>query len=283
MKFRSFLGCAAIAAVTVLTGCATGRQNVLVSSRSSAHPGPADACGDCCDTPAAAAVYEMRIYHPAPGKAEALNARFRNHTLKLFKKHGMENVAYFTPTAAGDDTLYYLLRYPSREAREASWKGFMADPAWQAAWKASEVNGSLVSKIESIFLQTTDYSPALRKGNVSGKGVFELRTYTTPAGRLANLDARFRDHTVKLFEKHGIHNWAYFHRTADQPEAATTLTYFVTHKSQDAAKASFAAFGQDPAWKAARAASEQAAGGSLTVPGGVKSVFLKPTDYSPTK
>ena len=74
----------------------------------------------------------------------------------------------------------------------------------------------------------------------------------------------------------------YFHKMADQPEGDRTLLYFLTHKSQEAAKASFAAFGKDPAWKAAREASEKAGGGSLTVAGGVKSVFLVPTDYSPT-
>lgn len=110
-----------------------------------------------------------------------------------------------------------------------------------------------------------------------------MRTYTTPPGLLPNLDARFRDHTVALFQKHGMKNWAYFHKAAGQPEANATLLYFLSHKSQDAAKASFDAFRKDPTWVAAREASEKKAGGSLTVKDGVKSVFLVPTDYSPTK
>lgn len=80
-----------------------------------------------------------------------------------------------------------------------------------------------------------------------------------------------------------MHNYAYFHKMPDQPEADVTLLYFLTHQSEAAAKASFGAFGQDPAWKEARAASEKKAGGSLTAKDGVKSLFLRPTDFSPTK
>jgi hypothetical protein len=289
VNLRSFLTSASVAVVALLTGCATsGRPNILVSSHSSAHPGPAgescDACGkDCCDTKSPKAVYELRIYHIAAGKAEGLHNRFRNHTLKLFKKHGIESIGYWMPADEKDQRLHFLLRYPSRDAREASWKAFVADPDWQSAYKASEANGKLVDKVENPFFVETDYSPKVKTGNVSKGGVWELRDYTTPAGRLANLDARFRDHTLALFAKHGMGNQGYFHVMDDQAGAGTKLVYFLTHKSQDDAKASFSAFGADPAWKAAREASEKAAGGSLTVPGGVKSTFLKPTDYSPTK
>ncbi len=139
-----------------------------------------------------------------------------------------------------------------------------------------------MAKAENPFLVETDYSPKVRTGNVSKGGVWEMRTYTSTPERLSHLDARFRDHTIGLFSKYGMGNQGYFHKMADQPEGDRTLLYFLTHKSQEAAKASFAAFGKDPAWKAAREASEKAGGGSLTVAGGVKSVFLVPTDYSPT-
>jgi len=226
--------------------------------------------------------FEMRTYYAPPGKLDDLHARFRNHTMALFKKHGIENIGYFVPVENTNNALVYLLAYPNREARDASWKAFMADPDWKAAHKASEANGKLVAKIEQIFLQTTDFSPALKTGDISKGGVFELRTYTTPPGLLPNLDARFRDHTVALFKKHGMKNWIYFHKTSDQPAADTTLLYFLAHSSQAAAKASFDAFRKDPAWIAARVASEQPSG-SLTVKDGVKSFFLTPTDYSPTK
>src|SRR5262245_47636754 len=88
-----------------------------------------------------ARVYEIRIYYAAPAKLEALQARFRDHTMKLFEKHGMVNIGYWVPLENTDNKLIYILAYPNREAREKSWKGFMADPDWQKAYKASEVDG----------------------------------------------------------------------------------------------------------------------------------------------
>jgi len=226
--------------------------------------------------------FEMRIYYAAPGKLDALHARFRNHTTQLFAKHGMTNVGYWVPSENPDNKLIYILAYPSREAREKSWQGFSADPEWQAAHKASEVEGRLVAKAESIMLSLTDYSPAPQI-DTSGERVFELRTYTATPGNLARLHQRFRQHTVNLFAKHGMTNLAYFQLAADQPAADATLIYLLAHKSPAAAAASFGSFRQDPAWIAARSASEVEGGGSLTTPDGVKSEFLVPTDYSPWK
>lgn len=226
--------------------------------------------------------YELRTYYAAPGKLDALHARFRDHTCKLFEKHGMVNVGYWVPLDNPDNQLIYLLAYPSREARETSWKNFMADPSWQEAFRKSEENGRLVVKVESIFLTATDYSPPIQP-TVAGPRVFELRTYTAAPGRLDALHARFREHTVKLFAKHGMQNIGYWTPMPDQKGADNTLIYLLAHQSREAARESFAAFGRDPEWLAARKASEEKAGGSLTVPGGVKSVFLQATDYSPMR
>jgi hypothetical protein len=105
--------------------------------------------------------FELRIYTASEGKLEALHARFRDHTNKLFVKHGMDLVGYWTPVdgAESKNTLIYILGYPSKEAREKSWADFQADPDWKAAKAASEVNGSLVAKVETKFLSPTDYSP----------------------------------------------------------------------------------------------------------------------------
>ncbi len=227
-------------------------------------------------------VYEMRVYYAAEGKLEALNARFRDHTVKLFEKHGIENIGYWEPIENPERKLIYFLAYPSREAREASWKAFKEDPEWQKAQKASEVDGKLVAKVETKFFKATDYSPAI-KADAKGDRVFEMRIYTASPGNLKALESRFRDHTVKLFEKHGITNIAYWTLMEDQEGADSNLTYIVAHKNQEAAKQSFAAFGKDTEWKTALKSSEEKAGGSLTVPMGVKSVFMKPTDYSPLK
>ena len=108
-------------------------------------------------------VFEMRTYYAAPGKLEDLQARFRNHTVKLFEKHGMTNIGYWVPVdektgQPTGNTLVYILAFPSLEARQKSWDGFRADPAWDAARNESEKNGKLLEKIDSVFLKATDYS-----------------------------------------------------------------------------------------------------------------------------
>lgn len=227
--------------------------------------------------------FEMRTYFAAPGKLDDLNARFRNHTLRLFEKHGIENIGYWTPIDNPDNKLIYILASPSKEARDKSWKEFFADPDWQSASKASEANGKLVSKVESLFLTATDYSPAVKASAGNGSRVFELRTYTTGKDLLPNLNARFRDHTLKLFEKHGMQNFGYWNLMAKQKDADVTLVYILAHKSKEAGEESFKTFRADPDWVTARKASEDKAGGSLTIPDGVKSVYMIPTDYSPTR
>ena len=225
-------------------------------------------------------VYEMRTYWAAEGKLDALHTRFRDHTAKLFEKHGMTNVGYWVPLENSERKLIYFLAYPTREEREKSWKAFLADPQWQKAQRESEVNGTLVDKVESRFLQLTDYSPTV-KPSKKGERVFELRTYTTTPGNLGALNDRFRDHTMKLFEKHGMTNVAYWNLMPDQEGADNTLVYILAHASKEAADKSFAAFRSDPDWVADRKASEEKAGGSLTTKDGVKSVFMRATDYSP--
>jgi hypothetical protein len=106
-------------------------------------------------------VFELRTYTAAPGKMDALHTRFREHTNKLFEKHGMTIIGFWSPTDAkeAEKKLIYVLAFPSREAARKSWKEFGADPEWRAAMKASEVNGKLVDKVESIYMNPTDYSP----------------------------------------------------------------------------------------------------------------------------
>jgi len=227
--------------------------------------------------------FEMRVYYAAPGKLDALHARFRDHTCRLFEKHGMQNIGYWVPLENPDNKLIYVLAYPNREAAKASWKNFMADADWQKAWKESEKEGKLVAKFESTFLAGTDYSPEIKTGPSSEPRVFELRTYKCSEGNLPNLNARFRDHTMKLFSKHGMAHIGYWTPTDEKQGASDTLIYILAHRSKEAAEASFKSFRADPDWIAARKASEEKAGGSLTAPDGVKSVFMKATDYSPIK
>jgi len=106
-------------------------------------------------------IFELRTYTASPGKLDALNARFREHTNALFEKHGMTVIGFFTPLEGDrrNDTLVYILAFPDRAARDASWKAFRDDPEWVRVKAESEVNGSLTVKIESVVLGPTDYSP----------------------------------------------------------------------------------------------------------------------------
>jgi hypothetical protein len=106
-------------------------------------------------------VFELRTYTAPEGKLAELHARFRNHTMRIFKKHGMENIAYFAPQDAplSQNTLVYLIAHPSREAAKQNWAEFQKDPEWQKVANESQVNGKIVAKVESVFLDATDYSP----------------------------------------------------------------------------------------------------------------------------
>ena len=225
--------------------------------------------------------YELRTYYANEGKLDALNARFRNHTVALFEKHGMTNVGYWVPLENDANKLVYLMAYPSREARGTMWKAFFNDPNWKAAYQASVANGKLVKRVDSLFLKATDYSMFTNPAKADKERVFELRTYTTNEGKLDGLNARFRDHTVALFEKHGIENIGYWTPMDSKHGRDNKLIYLIAHKSVDGRKAAFGAFGKDPKWQAARKASE--VNGRLLVRKGVQSLMLKPTGYSPMK
>jgi hypothetical protein len=106
-------------------------------------------------------VYEMRIYTCNEGKLEALKARFRDHTIEIFKRHGMESVGYWVPQDGekSKTTLIYIITHASRDAAKANWAAFSADPEWKKVAAASEVDGKILAKPpESIFMDATDFS-----------------------------------------------------------------------------------------------------------------------------
>ena len=131
----------------LMVGFAAGR---LTSDGASAH------------AQAGNRVFELRTYTTNEGKLPALQARFRDHTLKFFTKHGMTNIGYWTPQDAplSQNTLIYIIAHPSREAAKKSWAAFQADPEWQKVAAASQVDGRILSKApDSVFMDATDYSP----------------------------------------------------------------------------------------------------------------------------
>jgi hypothetical protein len=107
-------------------------------------------------------VFEIRTYHCFPGRLDALHKRFREHTMKIFEKHGMTNVAYWTFEDSPDkeNTLIYVISHASREQAKRNWAEFGADPEWKAVSAASEADGGkIVEKVDSVFVDATDYSP----------------------------------------------------------------------------------------------------------------------------
>ena len=105
-------------------------------------------------------VYELRTYTAADGKLEALKARFKDHTLRIFKKHGMENIGYWVPQdpVLSKNTLIYILKHPGRAEAEKHWTDFQNDPEWKKVAANSEVNGKLVLKVERVWLDPTEFS-----------------------------------------------------------------------------------------------------------------------------
>ena len=109
-------------------------------------------------TAQAGKVFELRTYTTHEGKLPQLLSRFENHTLKLFEKHNMTNIGYWTPTKE-KNTLIYIISHESQAAAKKNWKSFIADPVWTEAYEASRVNGPIVTKLTSNYLTSTNFSP----------------------------------------------------------------------------------------------------------------------------
>jgi hypothetical protein len=105
-------------------------------------------------------VYELRTYTCNEGKLEALKTRFRDHTIEIFKRHGMESIGYWVPQDGekSKTTLIYILAFPSREAATKSWDAFKNDPEWKKVAADSEANGKIVKSVESVFMDPADFS-----------------------------------------------------------------------------------------------------------------------------
>ncbi len=220
--------------------------------------------------------YELRIYYSPQGKLDALIKRFNDHTTKLFEKHGMENIGYWVPTANTTNALYYILAYPSKEARQKSWQAFGSDPEWRKVQGESEQAGKLVDSVKSVFMSNAGVIANVNSGSLGP--VYELRTYHCFPGRFPNIVNRFKDHTIALFEKHGFTNVAYF---ASEPKDGkqSDLVYLIASKNEEEAAKSWAAFRADPAWIAAKEASEK--DGKIVEK--VVSVYMKPLPFSKMK
>lgn len=105
-------------------------------------------------------VYELRTYTTFDGKLDALQKRFRDHTIEIFNRHGMTSIGYWVPQdpPRSQNTLIYILAHPSREAAKQHWDEFRNDPEWKKVSAESEANGKIVSHVDSVFMDATDYS-----------------------------------------------------------------------------------------------------------------------------
>jgi hypothetical protein len=227
-------------------------------------------------------VYELRIYVAAKDRFQHLLRRFRDHTDRIFKRHGIEPVGYWVPTDGPPirkRTFVYILKHPSRYAAWQNWLHFSKDREWRAVLDRPEFRGLLIAKPESIFMTANDYSAAAKNAIEKRGGIYELRTYTTDAGKLPHLNNRFSDHTTRIFNKHGINNVAYW-TPFDKPESNNQLIYLIHHASRKQADTNWKAFSSDPEWQ--KIARESQLDGKLLVKPPER-IYLKATDFSPLK
>ena len=253
-------------------------------------------------------LYELRSYVSEPGRQADVLKLIAGGGTEYMKKHNLNLVAVWTPVDTKDERVFTLVTHKDKASCDAAWASFQNDAGWKDVVQKSAVDGKKpVQSFERVFLSENDYSPNLDTKQV-GNRVFELRTYIASKGNLAALNARFRNHTLKLFEKYGMTNIAYWSvldgesltsgklleavspagkatsdADANMPATGNALVYFIAHASPEAAQESFKKFGADPDWTKARKQSEAGAGGSLTAGNGVKSLFLTPAPFSPLK
>ncbi len=259
-------------------------------------------------SPVASKLYELRSYVPEPGRQSDVLKLISEGGIPIMAKHNITLVGAWTNVDPKDERVFTLISHKDKASSDASQTALQNDPAWKEIVQKTVVDGKkAVKSFERIFLTVNDYSPVLDVKQV-GNRVFELRTYVATKGNLPALNARFKNHTLGLFSKHGMTNILYCSvldgepltgsklleavspvgkGTAEiepsLPAAGNSLVYLIAHPSPEAAKTNFGKFAADEEWTKVYKASEAAAGGSLTVKNGVKSLFLQPTAFSPLK
>ena len=237
---------------------------------------------------AAGKLYELRFYTCNPGKLPDLHARFRDHTLKLFEKHGIENIIYWDVAegteADGDDAsnmMIYIIAHKDESSRAASWEGFMNDPDWKSALQKSEENGKILAKPpRAILMHATDFSPGDEAPNAASDQpprLWELRQYNDGPERVPATAERFGWGEKELFTDAGMETISFW--TADDQSA---FIYLLAHKDREASKASWQKFmGSFRDFMAKyREAHPNLPGGRGN---GMEVRFLTPTDYSPRR
>lgn len=233
-------------------------------------------------------LYEMRFYTTNPGKLPDLHARFRDHTLKLFEKHGIENIIYWnvseSPKGSDEDKenlMIYIIAHKNEAAKDASWAAFRSDPEWQAAAKKSEENGKILAKApRAIFMRETDFSPPDEPASSDAKAparLWELRQYNDGAERVPHTVDRFGSGEKEIFTKNGMQTVKFWTATDN-----SAFIYLLAHKDKAASDASWKGFRAEfpefmKKYQEAHPNLPKGRGNGNEVR------FLIPTDYSPRK
>ena len=195
-------------------------------------------------------LYELRVYQAAPGKLNALNDRFAQHTLSFFTKYGIEMLGFWTDVIGTYPNLTYIISFESMADREAKWSAFQADPDWLKVREESERDGPLLDRVRNTFMRLTPYSPEPKIDS----SVHELRTYEVLPGKLPALHDRFANHTTALFKKHGMGVVGYW---IDDVGTSNTLIYMLGYNSLADRERSWSTFAGDPEWHRVMAESDR--------------------------
>lgn len=233
-------------------------------------------------------LYELRFYTTVPGKLPDLHARFRDHTMKLFEKHGMENIIYWNVAkgtkedgADAENMLIYVIAHKDEAAKDASWKAFINDPEWKAVAAKSEENGKILAKRpRAIFMREAEFSamdePVSQDSEVPAR-LWELRQYNDGPERVPHTVERFGSGEKELFTKNGMETVKFWTATDN-----SAFIYLLAHKDNAAAEASWKGFFADfrPFMEEYRASHPDLPKGGGN---GIEVRYLTPTDYSPRK
>lgn len=219
--------------------------------------------------------FELRTYTAAKGKLDDLNRRFRKYSRIVFSRYKMARLGFWVPLDNPDNKFTYILSYADCEDRDPAWEQFNADSLWQRVGKITTHEGDLVTNVENRMMTPTDFSPPIGPSAREHERVFELRTYTAASGKRDELLARFRNHTMDIFQRHGMENVAYWLPQDDENQ----LVYLLAFPSRFARNEAWREFDMDPEWQ--RVYEKSREDGPLVE--NVESTLLRPTDYSPLR
>ena len=215
-------------------------------------------------------LYELRMYHTVPGRLPALHDRFANHTMRLFKKHGIGMLGFWTDEIGETNKLTYMVTFGNMAEREARQGALVADPEWNKVRAESVKDGPIVDRRYSRLMKPTPYSP---EPQIRSE-IQELRIYQPMPEKLPDLHARFANLLSRYFKKYGMEEVGYW---TDEVGAGTELVYMLDYPNLEHREKSWAAFRADP--ERLKAVEESEKHGPLVRV--ARSTILRSTHYSP--